>query len=47
MKVYTPKTEKPVIVVVGLLGLVIVGVPGLLGRAVQVPVPVAAIVAAV
>jgi hypothetical protein len=47
INLYTPATEKPVIVVVGLLGVVMVAVPGLAGVviAVHVPVPVAAMVA--
>jgi hypothetical protein len=44
-KLYVPIVLKPVIVVVGLVVLVMVAVPGLPESAVQVPVPVAAIVA--
>jgi hypothetical protein len=42
---YVPCAEKPVTVVVGLVGEVIVTVPELPAPNVQVPVPVAAIVA--
>ena len=42
---YTPTVEKVVIVVDGLVGVVIVDVPGFPARVVHVPVPIAAIVA--
>ena len=45
MKLYVPATEKVVIVVVALAGVVIVAVPGLETIGVQVPTPVPAIVA--
>jgi hypothetical protein len=45
MNVYTPVPLKPVIVVVGEVGLVIVAVPVLLTEGVQTPVPLPAIVA--
>ena len=44
-RLYVPAAEKPVTVVVGLVGAVIVAVPALPAPMVQVPVPVAAIVA--
>jgi hypothetical protein len=46
MNEYTPAAVKPVIVVVGLVGLVMTAVPGFpVGAGVHVPVPVPAIVA--